>query len=166
MYYYIQDFLNDWQYESQCTLKLLRNLTDESLTVSVHPKVRTIGFLAWHITHTIQEMGEKMGLAVNLKPQADYTNESAKEIADLCEQAADSIAALIKNNWTDETLKQEDNMYGEMWKRGTTLSVLIHHQAHHRGELIVLMRLNGLPVFGVYGPAAEEWAAMGMEPMK
>ena len=37
-------------------------------------------------------------------------------------------------------------MYGEMWKRGTTLGVIISHQIHHRAQLTVVMRLNGLKV--------------------
>jgi uncharacterized damage-inducible protein DinB len=166
MYHNIQDFLNDWKYESDCTLRLFRNLTDESLTKVVHPKVRTLGFLAWHITHTIQEMGERVGLNVDLKKQETYNGETAMELVAMYEHAAKSTAGEIERNWINETLTQEDNMYGEMWKRGTTLSVLIHHQAHHRGELVVLMRMNDLPVFGVYGPAAEEWVAYGMEPHK
>jgi uncharacterized damage-inducible protein DinB len=53
-------------------------------------------------------------------------------------------------------------MYGEKWKRGVTLTVLVTHQAHHRGQMTVLMRQAGLRVTGVYGPAREEWAGMGM----
>ena len=40
----------------------------------------------------------------------------------------------------------------------------LSHQTHHRGQMTVLMRQAGLTVPGVYGPAREEWAAMGMEP--
>ena len=53
-------------------------------------------------------------------------------------------------------------MYGEKWKRGTTLSVIISHQIHHRAQLTVVMRLNGLKVPGVFGPAKEEWTQLGM----
>ena len=35
-------------------------------------------------------------------------------------------------------------------------------EAHHRGQMTVLMRQAGLTVPGIYGPAQEEWAAMGM----
>ena len=56
-------------------------------------------------------------------------------------------------------------MYGETWKRGVALEMLIRHEAHHRGQMTVLMRQAGLPVHGVYGPSREEWTAMGMEPL-
>gem|GEM_PF-5815448 len=56
----------------------------------------------------------------------------------------------------------EDNMYGEVWKKGQTLIYLLLHQTHHRGQMTVLMRQAGLKVSGIYGPAKEEWEAMGM----
>jgi uncharacterized damage-inducible protein DinB len=61
---------------------------------------------------------------------------------------------------------QEDDMYGEMWKRGFTLYNLITHQIHHRGQMTVLMRQSGLKVPGFYGPSFEEWAQYGMEAPK
>ena len=53
-------------------------------------------------------------------------------------------------------------MYGESWSRGAVLMSLIVHQAHHRGQMTVLMRQAGLRVPGVYGPAKEDWAAMNL----
>jgi uncharacterized damage-inducible protein DinB len=53
-------------------------------------------------------------------------------------------------------------MYGQTWKKRDVLASLILHQAHHRGQMTVLMRQAGLAVPGIYGPAREEWAAMGM----
>ena len=67
----------------------------------------------------------------------------------------------MKTNWNDETLEIEDTMYGENWQRGMTLTALLMHQAHHRGQMTVLMRQAGLKVPGVYGPAMEDWAAYG-----
>ena len=63
-------------------------------------------------------------------------------------------------------MNTEDEMYGEKWNRGTTLQILIKHQAHHRGQLTVLMRMAGLKVHGVYGPSKEEWIAYGMPAME
>ena len=51
-------------------------------------------------------------------------------------------------------------------EKGSTLDVLIRHQSHHRGALLVVMRLLEMPVFGIYGPANEEWSQMGMTPQE
>jgi uncharacterized damage-inducible protein DinB len=63
-------------------------------------------------------------------------------------------------------LTDELPMYGSTWRRGDILASLVHHQIHHRGQMTVLMRQAGLVVPGVYGPAREEWAAMGMPPLR
>ncbi len=43
---------------------------------------------------------------------------------------------------------------------------LITHQAHHRGQMTVLMRLVGLKVPGVYRPSKDEWVSFGMPAME
>jgi uncharacterized damage-inducible protein DinB len=160
----ITNFLYEWKYESEGTLKLFNMLSEESLNNKVHERVRTAGVLAWHITHTVKEMMEKAGLKIEGKDQQDYNGESVKEICDAYKQSSDSLVKELAN-WTDADLLTETEMYGDKWKRGVTLGILIKHQAHHRGQLEIVMRLNGLKVTSVYGPAYEEWAAYGMEPM-
>lgn len=72
----------------------------------------------------------------------------------------------ITSKWKDADMEKEVNMYGQMWKNGVTLQILISHQIHHRAQLTVLMRQAGLVVPGIMGPSKEEWAAMGMPPQK
>ncbi len=50
MYRHLEDFINDWTVESESTLKIFNNLTDESLTKKVDENVRTAGRLDYHIT--------------------------------------------------------------------------------------------------------------------
>ena len=88
MYRVLEDFLTDWKYESQSTLSLFKNLTDDSLTKVVHPDVRTLGFLAWHIVHTMQEMMAKVGLNVDIKDQENYSGENVKELCSAYENGA------------------------------------------------------------------------------
>lgn len=158
----IEDFVKDWEYEAESTGKILDALTDGSLSQKVAPEGRSLGFLGWHLTQTLGEMLANVGLKVDAPSHDEECPASAKEIADAYAKAARSVTDEVRNNWTDETLLQEDNMYGETWARGLTLFYLIAHQAHHRGQMTVLMRQAGLAVPGVYGPAKEEWAAAGM----
>ncbi len=161
----IEDFQKDWAYEVESTGKVLNALTDESLSQKVTPEGRSLGFLAWHLTQTLGEMLGLVGLTIDAPGFDQDVPASAAEIAAAYEKAARSVTEEVNKNWTDETLLQEDEMYGETWARGITLFYLIAHQAHHRGQMTVLMRQAGLPVPGVYGPAKEEWAAMGMPAM-
>lgn len=162
MYRKIEDFQTAWNYETEITTKLLNNLTDESLCQKVTEDGRTLGFLAWHLVLTLGEMPGKVGLQIDAPAEDSAVPTSAKEIADAFEKAAKSVGEQVVNNWTEETLLIEDDMYGEIWSRGMTLFYLMLHNTHHRGQITVLMRQAGLKVVGIYGPAKEEWAEMGM----
>ena len=162
----IEDFQKDWEYEAESTGKILSALTDESLSQKVTPDGRSLGFLGWHLTQTLGEMLGLVGLTIDAPGFDKECPTSASEIADAYTKAAMSVSDEVAKNWTDETLLQTDNMYGDTWARGLTLFYLIAHQAHHRGQMTVLMRQAGVPVPGVYGPAKEEWAAMGAPAMQ
>jgi uncharacterized damage-inducible protein DinB len=161
----IEDFQKDWVYESAATTKILNALTDESLGQKVTPTGRSLGTLAWHLTTTLGEMLGNVGLKIDAPAHGAECPTSAAAITSAYEKAAKSVSDEIAANWNDETLQQEDNMYGDIWKRGVTLFALIAHQAHHRGQMTVLMRQAGLSVPGVYGPSKEEWEAHGMPAM-
>lgn len=164
MFTKLKHFQRAWAYESESTLKVLRALTDESLAQAVAPQERTLGRIAWHLTTSVPEMMERTGVKL-AGPAADAPlPRSAAAIAEGYEKLAKSLADELARSWNDETLQIVDEMYGEKWKRGITLNVLITHQAHHRGQMTVLMRQAGLKVPGVYGPAREEWAGMGAAP--
>jgi uncharacterized damage-inducible protein DinB len=161
MFRQIEDFTNAWKYEHESTLKVLNALTDASLEQKVTEDGRTLGFVAWHIAQTLGEMLGQVGLTIDGPGPDEPCPASAAEISSAFEKASRSVGEAVAGDWTDETLLQKDEMYGETWARGITLFYLIAHQAHHRGQMTVLMRQAGLAVPGVYGPAKEEWAAMG-----
>jgi uncharacterized damage-inducible protein DinB len=163
MYTKLQEFLDDWAYESEASQKVLNNLTDDSLKQSVVPGGRTLGSLAWHLGETIWEMMERTGLKV-YKPDEAIDKKKAENIREVYKKASDSLIESVTNIWDDSTLLKEDEMYGEKWKRGVTLKALVTHQIHHRAQMTVLMRQAGLRVPGIYGPSKEEWEAMGLKP--
>ena len=166
LYNTISDFLSDWKMDSEATLKIFRALTPESLNQAVVPGGRTIGIIAWHITESIPEMINRVGLVIDRYEEGrkEYNNLSA--IIEFYEYYSQKLVSELKAKWKDGDLSKEVNMYGEMWKNGATLQILISHQIHHRAQLTVLMRQAGLKVPGVMGPSQEEWAAMGMPPQK
>lgn len=163
MYRKIDDFLDGFGQETKATQQLMDALTDASLTTAVSPGHRTLGSLAWHIAVTIPEMMTKTGLEIQGGAYDSPAPASAKAIADSYRDAAASLLEQVKSKWNDASIEIEDEMYGMKWTRGQSLTGLLAHEVHHRGQMTVLMRQAGLPVKGVYGPAKEEWAAMGME---
>ncbi|MES2177053.1 MAG: DinB family protein [Gemmatimonadota bacterium] len=157
----IEDFVTVWNQEAANTLKLFRGLSDASMPQAITGEHRDLGRLAWHITTTIREMMERTGLHVE-GPEPDAPVPSSAE--EIVKEYARSSESFVKSldAWTDATLDQEDNLYGESWRRSLTLQILLLHQTHHRGQMTVLMRQAGLPVPGMYGPAKEDWAKYGM----
>ena len=164
MFTTISDFEKIWQQESESTLKFLGQLTDKSLSQPVKEDFRTLGRIAWHIATSITEMMPQTGLSLEGPDPGAPVPESAAEIRTTYETASNSLLEQVKSHWTDETLQVEDDMYGDKWKRGYSLFVLIIHQTHHLGQMSVLMRQAGLKVPGIYGPAKEEWAQFDMPP--
>lgn len=162
MFRTIDDFDRAWAHERESSLKVMRALTDASLNQSVAPGGRTLGRIAWHIVQTLTEMGGAAGLNVEGVEQEAPQPASAAAIADAYQSNSEAVARAVTTGWKDGDLPGEVEMYGEKWARGQALLALIAHEAHHRGQMTVLMRQAGIAVPGVYGPAREEWAAFGM----
>jgi uncharacterized damage-inducible protein DinB len=162
MFRQVQDFTHAWEQERDMTLLIFRALTDESLAQRVSPEGRSLGRLAWHIAQSLGEMMRRTGLSPDGPAEDAPVPARAADIVAAFETAATSVLEQVRNRWTDETLLEVKDMYGEQWANGMTLAILIRHQAHHRGQMTVLMRQAGLAVPGIYGPAREEWAQWGM----
>ncbi|MDN4608435.1 DinB family protein [Sporosarcina highlanderae] len=161
MFSTIESFLIHWEHEGNSTQKLLDNLTDESLSTEVTPEDRTLGRIAWHIVTSLGEMMSRTGLKFEAADHNLPVPITAAEIAEAYRTSNEAMIATIKEQWTDESLAEQKEMYGQQWSNGTVLGILTAHQTHHRGQMTVLMRQAGLRVIGVYGPAREEWASFG-----
>ena len=162
MFRTISDFVEAQKYCAETTLKTFAQLTPASLEQRVTPTGRTLGFIAWHITTALTEMASQAGLPVTAT--AGDPPATPEAIASVYERDAKLVSGLVAANWNDAQLDEEIPMYGMQWKRGLTLSILVGHECHHRGQMTVLMRQAGLMVPGAYGPSLEEWASMGMPP--
>jgi uncharacterized damage-inducible protein DinB len=163
MFRKVDDFLKTWAYEAEATLKILHSLPEASLSQSVAPGGRTLGYLAWHCVLTLPEMMKHAGIPLT-GPAQDAPPPPLAGLIREYEACARALAEELPRQWTDAMLSEMIPMYGEQWSRGGVLSALILHQVHHRAQMTVLMRQAGLKVPGLYGPAREEWAAMNLPP--
>ncbi len=164
MIHRIEDFVTEWQAVSGTTLRHLEALTDASLGQPVDEEHRTLGRVAWHIVQTIGEMVARTGLRPDGPGDDAPVPASARAIAEAYRTASTSLLAQVEEQWTDETLQVEDDLYGQKWKRGATLAALLRHEIHHRGQMTVLMRQAGLSLPATFGPTKEDWAAYGKDP--
>jgi uncharacterized damage-inducible protein DinB len=105
----------------------------------------------------------EFGITVEGIKDSNTIPTSAREIAETFRSVSADTSDAIKQQWTDQSLSEMKNVFGREMPKAVTLSLLIKHIIHHRGQLTVLMRQAGLKVPGVYGPSREEWSQMGME---
>lgn len=164
MYQTIDEFMRDYSYESGATQKVMNVFTDAALSQNSVGDHRTLGRAAWHIITTYAEMAGQGGIVIKGVDKDAPVPSSAAEIQRAYAGVSDELVAFIKANWKDSDLLKEKDFYGEKWSMARMLSILIRHEVHHRGQMTVLMRLAGLKVPGVYGPAMEEWEAYGAKP--
>ncbi len=162
MFTSVDMFVQRFKEDRDATLKILSHLTDESLTLPEHDIIRTCGRLAWHIVTTYPEMCGRFGIIIDGPNEKSPIPATVKEITDAYIKVTDAVIDAI-TKWQPDDFEKEDDMYGTMWKRGFSLWVVLTHEIHHRGQLTVFMRLAGLKVPGLYGPAMEEWSNYGVD---
>lgn len=160
MYTSIHELLGSWNQEAALTQAVMGALTDASLQQPVSEGGRTLGRIAWHIVTSTPGMLHEFGLKVEQEAGAEPT--SARAIADGWRRVSTAAAQAVEQQWSDAALTEQLNVFGQQLTKAGMIMLLIHHHIHHRGQMTVLMRQAGLVVPGVYGPAKEGWAQMGV----
>ena len=129
-----------------------------------HPKSMKLGKLAPHVA---QLAG--FGLVIMTTPELDFSKssitplpfESAAQLVKAFDEGAAKARAALE--------KVPDSAWTEPWKlsfQGKTIfagdrflayrEMFINHLVHHRAQLGVYLRLNGVPVPATYGPSADD----------
>lgn len=166
MYRKIEDFISDWKSEESFTIKIFSKITEGIKSVKATEHTRSMERLAWHITQTLTEMPFRAGIIDTDFLDNKPIPKSFKEIIDTYKTHSHELIELLQQKWTDADLTDEIEVYGQQWERRKVLSVLVKHQAHHRGQMTILMRLQNIEVPGTYGPSKEEWNRFGMKPQE
>jgi uncharacterized damage-inducible protein DinB len=159
-----QSLATELQAEVTSTRKLITRIPLERFTWKPHEKSMPLLYLAVHIA----EMIRWVYLAVTSK-ELDYSTRPYKQqlpenpeallaYFDQCSQQA--VQALLEA--TDETLHENwtvrngTRIFFSKSRHHVIRRDCINHFIHHRGQLTVYLRLNDIPLSGVYGPTADE----------
>jgi uncharacterized damage-inducible protein DinB len=164
---FADSFLPEFDQEMANTRKVLERIPEDKLDWRAHPKSNTIGWNANHIAEIPGWVEGTLGqTAWDIDPVEGERYQSPKlttrkEILELFDKnvgAARKAIAAVK----DEEL-------GQIWsllQRGVPLitmprgavirSFVMNHLIHHRACLCVYLRLNDIPVPGMYGPSGDE----------
>jgi|SRR5579883_284019 uncharacterized damage-inducible protein DinB len=155
----------DFQEEMANTRKLLERipLDDAHRKYKPHEKSMTFEQLATHVA----EMPGWVRMALesellHLKPE-EYKPRlarSTKELLEIFDKAVKEGAAAIETATEDDMKKNWTFKWGDQFSmtepRPKVVRSFINHIVHHRAQLGVYLRLNGIAVPGMYGPSADE----------
>lgn len=159
--------LPEFDMEMASTRKVLERVPVENSDFKPHPKSGSLGWLAWHVAdlpHWVVETVNKDELdfaPVGVPRPAPPKVESREALlASFDQKVAAARAAIagvsderLAGSWT---LKAGGHTIFTMPRAAVLRSFVMNHLIHHRAQLGVYLRLNDVPVPGMYGPSADE----------
>lgn len=149
MFRTMQDFSTEWTRESEQTALLLDACTEESLHQRVAEGHWTLGEIAWHLVSSLHYITH---LGLSFPAPNEEASTSAKTMAQEYRTISRELLHAVTTQWNEESLQETIELWGQNWKKGEVLLFTIMHQAHHRGQMTVLMRQAGYaeipPMFG------------------
>ncbi len=159
--------LPEFDQEMKKTREFLERVPEDKPDYKPHEKSMALGRLAAHIA----QLPEFAVRIVEL-PNLDFSTSDMKPLVMESRQqllgASDSIVQRARK----AIASAADEQWQQRWKlsfKGQTITeaprflvyrgLFLNHLIHHRAQLGVYLRLNGVPIPGTYGPSADD--AMG-----
>jgi uncharacterized damage-inducible protein DinB len=163
----VDALLPEFDHEMANTRRVLERIPEDRLRWRPHAKSFTMGELATHVATLPSWVSETLGKTeLDLAPggvPAPRTKEAGSR-AELLERfdrhvaaartalAGASDAAMFQT-WS---LLQNGKTILAMPRAAVLRGFVISHLIHHRAQLTVYLRMNDVPLPGLYGPSADE----------
>jgi uncharacterized damage-inducible protein DinB len=162
-----ESLLPEFDNEMTGTRKTLERVPYEKFDWKPHEKSTAMGKLATHLTNiciwTIYVIEkDSVDLLPDGKPLpgAERAKSQTERLALFDDSVAKARTALAEASDADLlkhwTLIANGKTIRTMPKMAALRGFIMNHMIHHRAQLGVYLRLNDLPVPGVYGPSADE----------
>jgi uncharacterized damage-inducible protein DinB len=161
-----QSMLPEFDQEMGNTRKMLERIPEDKLAYKPDPKSWSMIHLASHVAEMVGFVGVIIhqpffDLPEGFKP---FVAASRKEVLDKFDEWVKDARPAIAGVG-DQALMQEwslriggNPITPPMPRIAVLRSMIMNHMIHHRAQLSVYYRLNGVPVPGMYGPSADEGA--------
>ena len=157
-----QMLLAELEQEAQTTRRVLERVPQAHLAWKPHPKSMSLGQLALHVATVPGAVAELLVPDSMEAPQ--FVHPEASSAAELVPELEASVArarqhlgrlsdAAMGSTWR---VMQGDRELMAMPRAAFARAIMLNHWYHHRGQLLVYLRLLNLPVPSVYGPTADE----------
>ena len=159
----IEGLLAELEQEAETTRRVLERIPQAHLTWKPHPKSMSLGQLALHVATVPGMVAELAALDTIPEPPA-FVQPEAATASELVPSLKESVA---KAKWALGGF--DDVRMGAMWRLQSggreimamprvafVRAIMLNHWYHHRGQLLVYLRLLNESVPSVYGPTADE----------
>lgn len=154
-------YLKELETEIASTRKCLERIPLEVYKFKPHESSMEMGYL----TLLVADIPRWMALIVE-QPDIDFATDeriTPTSTEDVVKRFDDNVqrARTALSNVQDETLQETFSLKnsGQVLYSSPKLVQLeqtVNHMVHHRGQLTVYMRMNGIPIPSIYGPSADE----------
>ena len=149
--------------ESQTTRRVLDRVQGAHLSWKPHPKSMSLGQLALHVATVPGNVAELLVQDTIAAPPA-FVQPEAATAAELGPALTESVvrAKTLLGGMDDATMNRTWRLMNgsreimAMPRAALARAIMLNHWYHHRGQLLVYLRLLNLPVPSVYGPTADE----------
>ncbi|QDS90587.1 DinB superfamily protein [Rosistilla ulvae] len=159
---YAASILPEFEQEMANTRKVLNQVPDALFNWKAHERSNTIG---WNANHLAEIVGWVEGTFA--RPKWDIAGyESPKltsttDVLALFDQNLASACTAIQNVQESSlteiwSLTNGDQTLMSMPRSAVIRTFVLSHTIHHRAHLCVYLRLNDIPVPGMYGPSGDE----------
>lgn len=160
-----ENLLPEFDREMGITRRLLERVPDGQFAWKPHEKSMTLGRLAEHLAElpqwlliTIKDSGIDMATARPPEYRSPATRAAVlemfdKNVAAAREALSGRTDAEMMAPWK---LKHQGKEIFTMPKAVVARGFVMNHMIHHRGQLMVYLRMLGVPVPSIYGPSGDE----------
>jgi uncharacterized damage-inducible protein DinB len=159
----IDALLAEMDQEAQSTARVLERVPQAHLSWRPHPKSMSLGQLALHVATIPGMVAGIAALPMLVEPPAFIQPEAATSaelvpalkasVADARRLLGDMDDAAMAHTWR---LMSGDRELMAMPRAALVRAIMLNHWYHHRGQLLVYLRLHNIPLPSVYGPTADE----------
>ena len=158
--------LQDYDIEMGMTRRILERVPEDNPDYKCHEKSMPLGRLAMHVA-TLPIFGKTILTTPSMDmkdpnhkwPDMTFVSSDAT-LATFDKTAAEARAALAAASDADLAAPWKfsfgDHVISDSPRSLAFKHMFFNHLIHHRAQLGVYLRLNDLPVPGVYGPSADE----------
>ena len=157
-----QLLLAELEQEAQVTRRVLQRVPEAKLGWRPHQRSFSLGQLALHVA-IIPKLGELLLTSDTCEPP-EFVQQEARTSAELITTLDESLAS--GRRFLSELTPERAEAMWRLTTGGRELmaaprimmvrSLMLNHWYHHRGSLVVYLRLLDVPLPPVYGPTADE----------